>query len=124
MIQVVISVSRQENGGAVQEKSGAILVVEDVFVRDFLRTTLSRRGYKVICAEAADALAVLREGPVRIDLLITNAPMSFAEFGDLPVLYLAACPDPSALQCFRRCLALRKPFHPKQLLSHIAQLLP
>jgi hypothetical protein len=77
----------------------------------------------VICADQHDACTFLREGLEKVNLLITNTPAAFAEFGDLPVLYLAALPDPAAIQPFRRCAALRKPFHPTQLLNHIAQLL-
>jgi hypothetical protein len=123
MIQVLSPASDLKGGGPNHENAGVILVVEDVFVRNFLRATLGRQGYHVICAEVADALVFLRERGGRVDLLITNMPLDFAEFGDMPVLYLAAVPDPAAVQAFRQCVTLRKPFHPSQLLGHVAQLI-
>jgi DNA-binding response OmpR family regulator len=106
-----------------RQNVGAILVVEDLVVRNFLRMTLERRGYEVICAEPPDALQLLRDGACPVDLLITNTPSLFTGFLDVPVLYLAACPDPAVTQEFRECIALRKPFHPAQLMNHVADLM-
>ena len=59
-----------------------------------------------------------------MQLLITNTPLVFAAFPDLPVLYLAASPDPAAVEPFASSRSLAKPFHPRRLLEFVAQLLP
>jgi DNA-binding response OmpR family regulator len=99
-----------------------ILVVEDAFVRSFLRAALERLGHEVICAQAEEALAQLRKG--EIDLLVTNKPAEFAEFGEaVPLIYVAAFPDPSAAVAFRRWLPLRKPFQAAELTAAVERLL-
>ena len=85
--------------------SATILVVEETCVSDFLRSVLSRGGYRVICASAKAAAAMLREGE-QIDLLITNTPQQFTDFPDLPLIYMAASPDPGAVVAFRHCLKI------------------
>ena len=105
------------------QSAGTILVVEDAVVSNFLKVALTQRGYEVICAQAADAQVFIRDAVRKIDLLITNVPAAFAEFPDLPLLYMAALPDPEAIQPFRRCLSLRKPFHTAQLFATMEQLL-
>ena len=103
---------------------GAIVVVEDPFVSGFLRNILERQGYKVISVEAQDGVSLLRSGGPGIGLLITNLPSEFAEFaGTVPLLYIAAFPDPSAASAFRKSRLLRKPFHTGQLLACVEQLL-
>ena len=52
--------------------SRKIVVVEDVFVRSFLRTALERHGHEVICAAPAQAAQLLQNGG--IDLLIDFQP--------------------------------------------------
>jgi len=100
-----------------------ILLVEDAVVCGFLRTALTRMGHQAFWASPADGRRLLQENPA-INLLITNAPQRFSEFGDVPVLYLAACPDPNAVGAFRRKVILRKPFTPVQLSEALRQLLP
>jgi DNA-binding response OmpR family regulator len=104
--------------------SANILVVEDSFVSGFLRSVLQRRGYDVIALGTRQACELLRAGTNRVDLLITNLPAAFTEFGNqVPLLYLAAYPDPVATLPFRLTRALRKPFHHDQLLGCIEALL-
>ena len=107
-------------------KSGTatILVVEAAYVSDFLRTLLVRRGYAVVCASPHTACELLRSQPTNVDVLITNNPREFADFPDVPLLYMAACPDPAAIDGFRRSLKLTKPFQPRQLFDCLNQLLP
>ena len=76
--------------------SGVIVVVEDPCVRNFLRSVLERQGYEVLSGEVRHGLAVLSAGCQEVQLLITNVPSAFTEFaGRVPLLYLAALPDPA-----------------------------
>lgn len=112
--------------GDVPETCGraTILVVEEQFVSEFLRSALTHQGYAVICATAGVARALLRRDRGAVKILVTNAPGEFAAFPDLPLLYLAACPDPALTEPFARSLSLAKPFHPRDLFECVAQLLP
>jgi hypothetical protein len=103
-------------------QANKIVVVEDAFVRSFLKVALERHGHSVICATPAQAVELLRER--RANLLITNTPAEFAEFGStVPLLYTAAFPDPSVALPFKRWKPLRKPFQNAELISLVDQLL-
>jgi hypothetical protein len=83
---------------------------------------LQREGHEVTCESAAEAAGLLRNE--KVDLLITNTPTAFAEFGQrVPLLYLAAFPDPEAAASFERWLALRKPFQTTELVSQAGRLI-
>lgn len=100
-----------------------IMVVEDPFVSSFLRTLLTKHGYRVVLAAAPQGSELLRTGEATPDLLITNKPAVFATFGDsLPLLYLAAFPDAEQTSAFPICRTLRKPFQPRQLLEAVQDL--
>jgi DNA-binding response OmpR family regulator len=104
--------------------SGVIVVVEDPFVRNFLRSVLERQGYEVLSGGIWHGLAALRHGSREVQLLITNLPSAFTEFADrVPLLYLAALPDPSLVSQYRNSRVLSKPFHPHQLLASVQELL-
>ncbi len=110
-----------------QQKSdaGCVLIVEDPLVRRFVGGILKRQGYVVLEAELADALRTLRDGLRAVSLLITNVPAHFFEFAEtLPLIYVAAFPDPELADRFRRCRTLRKPFRPGELTAHAAELAP
>jgi len=99
-----------------------VVVVEDVFVRSFLRAALERIGYVAHCVSAEEAMRLLRSG--EMDLLVTNAPETFSEFGDtIPLLYIAAFPNPANASDFRRWLPLHKPFQAHELNAAIQRLL-
>jgi hypothetical protein len=99
-----------------------IVVVEDVFVRNFLRAALERLGYTVICATVAEAKRFLQSD--KADLLVTNTPGEFGEFGaSIPLLYIAAFPDPAHATSFRQWLPLRKPFQSVELTAALERLL-
>jgi DNA-binding response OmpR family regulator len=120
-----VDTSANEAGAAPSVRGRAtILVVEEQFVSEFLRSALTHQGYKVICATAGVARAILRRDRESVKLLVTNTPLEFAAFPDLPVLYLAACPDPAQIDPFADSLALAKPFHPRRLFECVAQLIP
>jgi len=98
--------------------SGRVLIVEDPLVRRLIEGILVRDGFAVKQAESQCALGLLDDPQHRFALLITNEPQLFADRGlDLPVLYVAASPDPQWLLKFPRCRALQKPFRPRQLLD-------
>jgi DNA-binding response OmpR family regulator len=112
-------------GSAEISESGVlttVLVVEEQFVSEFLRSVLSKRGYRVVCAGFERAKSILRQGPEPVDLVITNKPLEFVATPDVPILYVAACPDPEMIRGFGRALALSKPFHPRDLLECLRRL--
>ena len=76
-------------------------------------------------ASSAESLRILRAGDHSIALLITNQPLRFIEFAEtLPLVYVAASPDPTLALRFRRCRVLRKPFPPADLVECVAELAP
>jgi len=99
--------------------------VEDPMIQRFVGGILKREGYLVVKAELHEALRTLRDSPDLVSLLITNVPGHFFEFAEtLPLIYVAAFPDPALADRFRRCRALRKPFHPSDLALCAAELSP
>jgi DNA-binding response OmpR family regulator len=110
-----------------QEKDalGCALIVEDPMIRRLVGGILKREGYAVIEAELEEALRTLRDAPGTVSLLVTNVPGDFFEFAEtLPVIYVAAFPDPALAGRFRHCRALRKPFRPGDLALCAAELAP
>jgi hypothetical protein len=106
-----------------QPSCGTIVVVEDPFVSGFLRNILGRKGYYVMSLEAAEGAAMLRSGEQNVALLITNHPSAFTEFSQLvPLLYLAAFPEPAVASQFRASRLLPKPFHPEQFMTCVEEL--
>ena len=98
-------------------------MVEDPFVRVFLRTLLARYGYTALGVELERALDLLSSGELQPDVLITNTPGIFERFAaQVPLLYLSACPDPDLAARFQSCRALQKPFHPDQMLAAVEEL--
>jgi CheY-like chemotaxis protein len=100
-----------------------ILVAEDPFINTFLRTVLQRRGHKVVTSDPAQGSDLMRTGEVKADLVITNKPEAFLPFAEqLPILYIAATPDPARVECFHACRMLRKPFRSEDLLEAVEEL--
>ncbi|MGA2041385.1 MAG: hypothetical protein ABSH42_19055 [Bryobacteraceae bacterium] len=92
-------------------------------IQRFVGGVLKREGYDVAEAELEEALLALRAGSGAVSLLITNRPASFLEFAEtLPLVYVAAFPDPALTARFRRCRVLRKPFDPGDLAQCAAEL--
>jgi len=103
--------------------SADILVVEDPFVSTFLRAVLQKHGHKVVIGEAVRASELLGQRSIAPDLVITNTPDLFLQFaGTLPLLYIAANPDPGIASQFPNCRVLRKPFRNGELLEAVEQL--
>jgi hypothetical protein len=98
-------------------------VVEDPLIATFLHALLTRNNFEAICVSVGKARAMLRDSRAGIDLLITNRPLAFIARPDVPLLYLAAAPGQAEIRAFRRALPLAKPFHPRDLLECISQLL-
>jgi CheY-like chemotaxis protein len=104
---------------------GCVLVVEDPLIQRFIGGVLKREGRQVVEAKAEESLRVLRSRDQAIALLITNQPLRFVEFAEtLPLIYVAAVPDPAMALHFRYCRMLRKPFPPSDLVECVAELLP
>lgn len=102
---------------------GMIVVVEDPFIRTYLRAALARKGYRVVGTDARTAAEMIRSGADAVDLLITNSPGDFVEFADsTPVLYLSGAPDPDQVAPFSASRVLQKPFHPEDLFAAVREL--
>jgi len=102
---------------------GAIVVVEDPYIRKYLRDVLTRHGYRVVGSETHRAVEMLLSGPDQVDLVITNSPLDFLAFADtLPLVYLAGAPDPELASRFFCCRVLKKPFHPDHLVAAVRDL--
>ena len=99
------------------------MVVEDPFIQKYLRTVLTRQGYRVVGADARTAIGMLGSALDSVDLVITNSPRDFMAFAKtVPLLYIAGAPDLDLASCFARSRVLRKPFHPDQLLELVKDL--
>ena len=100
-----------------------VLVAEDPFISNFLRTMLQRRGHQVVTGEAGHVSELMRNGSVKAQLVITNRPEAFLPFAEtLPLLYIAANPDPAVALQFPACRILRKPFRNGDLLEAVEEL--
>ena len=96
----------------------SILVVEDPLVRKLIAGILTREGYRVAEDETPRAVERLQDEPQSFGLLITNKPASFLDFAEtIPLIYVAAAPDPELARRFRHCAVLSKPFHPRRLVE-------
>ena|SRR5271165_6388830 len=107
------------------ERSGCakILVAEDPIVSTFLRAVLQRHGHEVVTGEYPEARELVRRGDARNHVVITNRPDVFLPFAEtLPVLYIAANPDPALALQFPICRVLRKPFRNGDLLEAVEDL--
>jgi len=101
-------------------RSAAIVIVEDPFIRRFVRTILGRSGHNVMESDEKDALKLAAEGPGRVMLLITNKPAVFERLDRaVPILYLAAIPDWDLASRFTNMRVLQKPFHAHELLEAV-----
>jgi DNA-binding response OmpR family regulator len=100
-----------------------IAVIEDPFIRRLLRDILKKYGYRVVEASAAEAVEALRSGVHNFRLVITNSPSDFLPFAaEVPLLYLAADPDPDLAARFTHCRALQKPFVARELVEAVRDL--
>jgi hypothetical protein len=117
------SPSGPQESGQSEHSTTTILVAEDPFINHFLRTVLQRRGYQVVTTDHHQGSDLMRTGQVKADVIITNKPEMFLPFGeDLPMLYIAANPDPEVALCFHSCRVLRKPFRYEDLLQLVDEL--
>jgi hypothetical protein len=104
------------------EEPGPIILVEDPFIRNYLRFLLIRHGYSVVESEPSRACELVDS--TRTSVVITNKPESFVGCApNLALIYLATAPDLDVAAKFPSCRVVRKPFQPGELLSAIEQLL-
>jgi DNA-binding response OmpR family regulator len=97
------------------------VIVEDPFIRRFVRTILGRSGHDVMESDEKDALKLAAEGRGSVKLLITNKPGVFERLDrTVPILYLAATPDWDLASRFTNLRVLQKPFHAHELLEAVA----
>jgi len=102
-----------------QQDPGLIVIIEDPFIRNFLRTVLKRAGHNTVAVGAQEGLDLVSSGKSRITAVITNTPKLFrAVAGRFPLIYTTSCPDPEEMRGFENCCCvLQKPFQPGQLLE-------
>src|SRR5258708_7293178 len=104
------------------EQEGSIVVVEDPFIRKYVRDLLVRHDFRVVTSEMPAAAAMLSSGQ-QVDLIITNSPKDFIRFADrVPLLYIAAAPAQELASRFSCCRTLPKPFHPAELVAAVRDL--
>jgi hypothetical protein len=102
---------------------GLIMIVEDPFVRRYVKRVLGRGGHEAVETDPGQALKMVRDNPLNIKLVITNKPGLFRSFAkELSVLYLAAFPDPAQTSGFREVRVLRKPFRAEDLLHAVGEM--
>jgi hypothetical protein len=103
--------------------SAMILVAEDPYINTFLRAVLQRHGHHVVTSDPEQASDLMRSGGVKADLVVTNRPEVFLPFAEtLPLVYIAATPDPALALQFSTCRVLRKPFRNDDLLEAVGEL--
>jgi hypothetical protein len=96
---------------------GVIIVIEDLFIRKFLRCALARVGFRTVEMDAPAARDFVRDG-AHVKALITNKPEVCVDWAsEIPLVYTTSCPDPDAMRGFTRGLVLQKPFHAHQLVE-------
>jgi hypothetical protein len=97
--------------------SAVIVIVEDPFIRRFVRSVLGKSGHAVMESDTQDALKL---SPDSVKLLITNQPQVFEHLGHtVPILYLSGTPDWALASRFPNLRILQKPFHAHQLLEAV-----
>ena len=97
-----------------------IVIVEDPFIRRFVRSVLGKIGHTVMESDEQDALRLAAEGTASVKLLITNKPDIFACVDRaVPILYLSATPDWDLVSRFTNIRVLQKPFHAHELLAAV-----
>ena len=100
-----------------------VAVAEDPFVRRYVRALLTRHGFRIVENDSRLTRKLLESGELTPDILITNEPGTFAGFAAfLPIVYLAAAPDPKLVESFKFSRMVRKPFLAEQLLQALNEL--
>ena len=100
-----------------------VAVAEDPFVRRYVRALLVKYGFRIAENDVRLTRKLMESGELKPNVLITNDPDAFAGFAaELPVLYLAAAPDPARVEAFRNARMVRKPFQAQQLLAALSEL--
>jgi PAS domain S-box-containing protein len=121
-------------------RGGTVVILEDeAGVRELAARILRERGYRVLEAQnGAEALASLRDGSPRADLLLTDVVIPDVGIGDLerevhallpdlPILYMSGYPRDDILE--RGLLRseqpfIQKPFNTEQLVSEVGRMIP
>jgi DNA-binding NtrC family response regulator len=106
-----------------ESTAATVLVAEDPFINNFLRTVLQRHGHKVVVTDYSQGSDLMRAGGVKADVIVTNKPEAFLPFAEnFPMVYIAANPDPAVALHFHACRVLRKPFRYEDLLDAVEDL--
>jgi nitrogen-specific signal transduction histidine kinase len=121
-------------------RGGTVVILEDeAGVRELAARILRERGYRVLEAQnGAEALASLRDGSPRADLLLTDVVIPDVGIGDLerevhallpdlPILYMSGYPRDDILE--RGLLRseqpfIQKPFNTEQVVSEVGRMIP
>lgn len=102
---------------------GPIILVEDPFIRNYVRFLLVRHGYSVLDTDVSRACELLHADGGSV--VVTNEPEPFVNFAaKIAIIYLSTSPDLDLASRFPSCRVVRKPFRPEDLLTAIRQLGP
>jgi hypothetical protein len=104
---------------------GVIVIVEDPSISRLVKNVLRREGRQVVVTDAQQALTLMEQGDSQVKLLITNRPHAFTGLdGFVPVLYLTSAPDWDLAARTRGLRVLQKPFHTKDLVEAVGEIIP
>jgi DNA-binding response OmpR family regulator len=110
---------------APSHQPGVIVIVEDPSISRLVKNVLRREGRQVVVTDAQQALTLMEQGDSQVRLLITNRPHAFARLdGFVPVLYLTSAPDWELAARTRGLRVLQKPFHAKDLVEAVGEIIP
>ena len=134
-----VAESADEEASLPKVSGGTVVILEDeAGVRELAARILRERGYRVLEAQnGAEALAGLRGGNFRADLLLTDVVVPDVGIGDLerevhtilpdlPILYMSGYPRDDILD--RGLLSrdqpfIQKPFSTEQLVKEVGRLI-
>lgn len=104
------------------QKDTTVAVAEDPFVRRYVRALLLKHGFHIVENDSRVTRKLMESGELKPDVLVTNDPACFAGFAGVPVVYIAAAPDPELVVPFKLVRMVRKPFEGDQLLRAVSEL--
>jgi PAS domain S-box-containing protein len=133
-----VSAPERDTGDPWATDETVLLVEDDLSVRDTMRKTLERRGYRVLeAATAADALEIYREKSIGISLVLSDIVMprmngyqmvdEMIQCAPPKVLFISGYSDETLarqeLSMPKAYPLLRKPFSPTMLASRVREAL-
>jgi hypothetical protein len=99
-----------------------VVLDEDPLIERYLESLLVKKGYRIVTARNSHALE-LNSPDLNVLLVITNRPgvLTMVD-SEVPMVYLAASPDPKVAAQFPICRMMKKPFRAGDLLDAVDEL--